>query len=352
MSDGMESPFPIIEMLGLLSVTVVIVAPIAMLDGRFRLLPFDTTTKGGGEGREGSTAETSGWRPRTLKKLGEWWKTIRSIIILPEPPPGATKLASAMMLHELARHSSNNNTDDADGNGTPKRNTSFGALTQLSGRMTPQRKRRKMTLVLDLDETLIHAALGPGDPVRIHGGTRCEHDLRVDIRRDDSGSGSRKSFYVWKRPYLDLFLHEASKNFEIVIYTAGQQRYAAPLIDLVDLNCVVRRRLYRDACKVGGQGRYHKDLALAAGDHYPERALIVDNSPCAYTSTCPDNGVPIKPYFGNNPNDDELLCLLPFLNALTAVQDVRSVLKLRSDRDAALPGMLRAVRAERDRFEA
>jgi hypothetical protein len=31
-----------------------------------------------------------------------------------------------------------------------------------------------------------------------------------------------------------VFLREASKLFEIVIYTAGQARYASPLIDLID----------------------------------------------------------------------------------------------------------------------
>ena len=90
-----------------------------------------------------------------------------------------------------------------------------------------------------------------------------------------------------------------------------------------------------------GSGRYLKDLAAAvAAEHWPERAVLVDNSPCAYSRTCPNNAIPIAPWFGTNPRDDELLRLLPFLAALAAVSDVRSVLGLRTD-----PSPLRAWHA-------
>eukprot|EP00617_Octactis_speculum_P017648 CAMPEP_0185748672 /NCGR_PEP_ID=MMETSP1174-20130828/7391_1 /TAXON_ID=35687 /ORGANISM="Dictyocha speculum, Strain CCMP1381" /LENGTH=293 /DNA_ID=CAMNT_0028424473 /DNA_START=246 /DNA_END=1128 /DNA_ORIENTATION=+ len=189
-------------------------------------------------------------------------------------------------------------------------------------------RRRKLTLVLDLDETLVHTATNPTDPVLMHGGIHYPFDLRVDIRRD---TAQHKSVFVWKRPYLDLFMSEVSKYCEVVIYTAGLKRYASPIIDLLDLNGVVKKRLYRDACgpRLDPLGSYTKDLRLASGTAFPERALIIDNSPSAYKMTCPDNAVPIKSFFGNNPDDDELLCLLPFLSALCEVQDVRSILSLR-----------------------
>jgi TFIIF-interacting CTD phosphatase-like protein len=65
--------------------------------------------------------------------------------------------------------------------------------------------------------------------------------------------------------------------------------------------------------------------------HWPERAVLVDNSPVSYESTCPDNALPIKPYFGTDPGDNELLALLPVLVALSSLQDVRSLLGLRTD---------------------
>lgn len=249
-----------------------------------------------------------------------------------------------------------------------------------------------MTLVLDLDETLVHSSSNPNDPHRIHGGVKCRYDLKIDINRSSGGGGGggstsaagaaagtcggsggrddgrkggrggggsdTKTIYVWKRPYVDVFLREASKLFELVIYTAGQRRYASPLIDLLDeQHGVIRRRYFRDSCKLaeendngnngsisGGVGRsspdcrkYVKDLALAAPSHWPERALLLDNSPCAYETSCPYNALPIKSYFGTDPEDTELLALIPFLVSLSAVSDVRHVLRFRTAQDQ--PGM-------------
>ena len=47
-------------------------------------------------------------------------------------------------------------------------------------------------------------------------------------------AGGTKSIYVWKRPFLDVFLREAARHYEIVVYTAGYQRYANQVIDRID----------------------------------------------------------------------------------------------------------------------
>jgi len=176
-------------------------------------------------------------------------------------------------------------------------------------------RRRKLTLVLDLDETLVHTATNPTDPVLMHGGIHYPFDLRVDIRRD---TAQHKSVFVWKRPYLDLFMSEVSKYCEVVIYTAGLKRYASPIIDLLDLNGVVKKRLYRDACgpRLDPLGSYTKDLRLASGTAFPERALIIDNSPSAYKMTCPDNAVPIKSFFGNVSQQVTHPHTIPTLNSI------------------------------------
>ena len=71
----------------------------------------------------------------------------------------------------------------------------------------PQHRGMK-TLVLDLDETLIHASTvpesRPDSIVRLADGTR---------------------FYILKRPYLEEFLEQMSKIYELVIYTAGEQDF-------------------------------------------------------------------------------------------------------------------------------
>ena len=41
--------------------------------------------------------------------------------------------------------------------------------------------------------------------------------------------------YVMKRPGVDEFLVEMAKHYEIVIYTASLNKYADPLLDLLDV---------------------------------------------------------------------------------------------------------------------
>ena len=45
-----------------------------------------------------------------------------------------------------------------------------------------KRKPKLLTLVLDLDETLIHSAATPLEPYNLRGGTLCRHDFHLTIR--------------------------------------------------------------------------------------------------------------------------------------------------------------------------
>jgi RNA polymerase II subunit A small phosphatase-like protein len=52
--------------------------------------------------------------------------------------------------------------------------------------------------------------------------------------------------------------------------------------------------------------------------------IIIDNSPSSYMFQ-PDHAIPIGSWY-DDPNDTELLDLIPFLEAMTQVDDVRTVL--------------------------
>ena len=43
-----------------------------------------------------------------------------------------------------------------------------------------------------------------------------------------------RKIYVKKRPYVDEFLREVSKHFEVVMFTASVERYAVPLFERLD----------------------------------------------------------------------------------------------------------------------
>lgn len=175
--------------------------------------------------------------------------------------------------------------------------------------------KRPFTLVLDLDETLVHTS---NSFVRFA-------DLRVEVVQKKR----TRIFYVVKRPFLDVFMEIMSRYFDIVIYTASIRRYADPVIDLIDLRGVIKKRLFRESCIPMSQdtvsGPFVKDLKKVSTDL--SKMLIVDNSPEAY-SMFKHNGFHIKAWF-DDANDTELLRIIPFLVGLQHVKDVRSLLSRR-----------------------
>lgn len=185
------------------------------------------------------------------------------------------------------------------------------------------RHSKKKTLVLDLDETLVHSCLG-GD---------CNPDFTFSVK---VGTIEHK-VAVRVRPHLQTFLARVSQLFEVVVFTASQQVYAQQLLDIIDpTRSLIRHRIYRDSCVVW-EGNYLKDLTVLGRDL--AHTIIVDNSPQAFGFQV-SNGIPIESWYDDD-NDIELLKLLPFLEKVAVVEDVRPLIEaefaLQSLIDAATP---------------
>jgi len=172
-----------------------------------------------------------------------------------------------------------------------------------------RKKKKKYTLVLDLDETLVHTTDKP----------LSSYDCRVEIRTKKAN----RVFYILKRPFLDHFLVTLSHYFELVIFTASIRRYADAVIDLIDVHGVIERRFFRQSCIKGAGGSFLKDLRVLNGADL-RRTCLVDNSPVAY-SLQEENGLPIATWY-DDQNDTALRDLVPFLLALRAVDDIRPLL--------------------------
>ncbi|XP_025083063.1 CTD nuclear envelope phosphatase 1-like isoform X3 [Pomacea canaliculata] len=174
---------------------------------------------------------------------------------------------------------------------------------------------KKKTLVLDLDETLIHSH-HDGVLRQVKPGTPPDFVLKVTIDRHPV------RFFVHKRPHVDYFLEIVSHWYELVVFTASMEIYGAAVADKLDANRgILKRRYYRQHCNLDC-GSYTKDLSAICPDL--SSIFILDNSPVAYRQF-PDNAIPIKSWF-SDARDISLLCLLPMLDALRFCNDVRSVL--------------------------
>ena len=170
-------------------------------------------------------------------------------------------------------------------------------------------KKTKKTLILDLDETLVHSGFNPF--------TR-KSDINLIINID----GRDHIINVLKRPYVDEFLKEISEYFEIIVFTASVSEYASPLLDKLDKNNYLSGRLFRQDC-LFNQGLYIKDLKRIGKDL--KDMIIIDNNPISYADN-EDNGIPILTWY-DDLNDNELIKLIPLLKYLANVNDVRPIIR-------------------------
>jgi len=173
------------------------------------------------------------------------------------------------------------------------------------------KNKEKKLLILDLDETLVHTSF---QPIFINN-TIIEPDITLKIFFDNK----YYNLYVLIRPYVYEFLREMSKIYTIYIFTASIKEYANPLLNELDKNNVITKRLYRENCTLTKEGKYVKNLNNFK--YNLKDIILLDNNPISYSFN-KNNGIPIKTWH-NDKNDKELLKMINFLKFLSTVNDVR-----------------------------
>ncbi|KAL6707171.1 Nuclear envelope morphology protein 1 [Coniothyrium glycines] len=200
----------------------------------------------------------------------------------------------------------------------PRRQPSYSATG--TSAIGPHQK----TLIIDLDETLIHSIANGG---RFQTGHMVEVKLQAAVGANGQIVGPQVPllYYVHKRPHCDDFLKKISKWYNLIIFTASVQEYADPVIDWLEVERkYFAGRYYRQHCTFRN-GAYIKDLAQVEPDL--SKVMILDNSPVSYVFH-PDNAIPIEGWI-SDPTDNDLLHLIPLLEGLQYVTDVRALLALR-----------------------
>lgn len=192
----------------------------------------------------------------------------------------------------------------------PSREWIWGPEKKDPPQLGPQAGRNigRKTLVLDLDETLVHSSF------RV---TKLA-DIIVPVDLE----GDTHNVYVRKRPGVDEFLLRVAEMYEVVVYTASLSKYANPLLDELDKFNTISFRLFREACTRHSSG-YMKDLSRLGRDL--KCVIIIDNSPICYALQ-PHNAIPVK-MWKDDPADRELWDLIPILYALADVENIPAVLE-------------------------
>ena len=152
----------------------------------------------------------------------------------------------------------------------------------------------KYTLVVDLDETLVHY---------IEEGEKA---------------------FVQVRPFAEYFLIEMGKYFEIVIFTSASEDYANLVLKELDKRNIISHKLYRKHTNQLN-GIFLKDLSKLGRDI--KKICIIDNTKENY-GLQPENGLHISSFLGEQ-SDNELLSLCDDLMKIVNcnLDDIRPVIK-------------------------
>ena len=168
-----------------------------------------------------------------------------------------------------------------------------------------------MLLILDLDETLVHASERP---------IGRDADLRVG------------QYHVYHRPHLAQFLTGCAERFRLAFWTTGTEAYlTAVLFGTLPEGFEYefawgRRRCVRHFDSEFFDAYYIKDLKKVKRCGYDlRRALIVDDTPSKVERHY-GNAVYVPPFFGD-PADNVLPRLHDYLLTLSELADVRQVEK-------------------------
>ncbi|XP_075466303.1 CTD small phosphatase-like protein 2 [Ascaphus truei] len=163
------------------------------------------------------------------------------------------------------------------------------------------RSAPERTLVLDLDDTLVHSSLLP----------HADADFTFLVPFQDTYF----KVYLMLRPHVGEFLEALCKVYEIFVFTTAKKEYAEKILEILDpQKKLIRHRLFQEDC-VCVAGHYVKDLRILQRDL--TKTITLDSVPLTIPYNV-SNRIPVQSWTGDR-KDQELLCLIPALEKMTNV---------------------------------
>ena len=158
--------------------------------------------------------------------------------------------------------------------------------------------KKKYSLILDLDETLIH----------------------FKVNHDENEEGVLKL-----RPGVFTFLEKVGEFYEIILFTEASEAYAKLIMEAFNNNKNKKKYfeyiLYRQHTIIIGKD-FVKDLSRIGRPL--DKTIIIDNIGQNFKMQ-KSNGILIKPFLGEDQNDQALLDLIPILTNIARDEiDVRN----------------------------
>ncbi|KAK8892432.1 hypothetical protein M9Y10_029660 [Tritrichomonas musculus] len=180
---------------------------------------------------------------------------------------------------------------------------------QINSFIQKNHKKKELTVILDLDNTLISSFILKPDS------NMCDFLFSLQDGNQTSTIG------VIKRPNVDTFLMALSKYATIYLFTAAKKEYVSEIIRQIDpIGTYFTKIFTREHCIQVGDKKFKKDYSICGTNM--SRTLIVDDIPDNFKDYA-NNGISVKPFVGGI-NDDDLARVFKKIILLSCLEDVRT----------------------------
>lgn len=173
-----------------------------------------------------------------------------------------------------------------------------------------------MNIILDLDETLVSVTI---KPLRVF-------DFKFALA--DQMTGQPVTYYVLKRPNLDIFLKYIFKNFKsVAIWTAATRPYAVKVLQGIMTSVQLESLSFvkcRTDLKVDASGAYSKPLHRVFQTHpviKKHNTLMIDDRRSVLVENL-GNAIIVPAWKGIGTEDPSLAQLIIILNGILQYQEV------------------------------